>query len=387
MKVFICILILCLIEVKSFRSDRTEALNSQNHRQDLDKMYEMHRILENTDIFNKSLTNFRNSVKIKVNIPFHLLDILNYLKLNNLRVSLRRYTFIDELVDNYMYQKSFPITVINQTYINVTQMCEHHDDDGNYSIAYCYESSGDRLIIKSLSFKSSVGQHFVICIKFFNLENNFEFLIGNMCFDCSFENENQNFKYKPQFIILMYFVCASILVPVIIWQHFIKKAKEKRVAIMKTKMKEMDRNNTQTREFLMPLLFKYEAQSIENFLTPVIDEARHILDAKPWKKFNSESSSGASSNIFSESKMLDDFYLNDNLRRRSSLPLEQRMNKFENGNEQSEEVSSFKSIGFSNSDAETVKMLSNSTENIQKKIRIILNDEHNNGVVLYESNV
>jgi hypothetical protein len=63
------------------------------------------------------------------------------------------------------------------------------------------------------------------------------------------------------------------------------------------------------------------------------------------------------------------------------------MNKFENGNEQSEEVSSFKSIGFSNSDAETVKMLSNSTENIQKKIRIILNDEHNNGVVLYESNV
>ncbi len=374
-----------LIKFESILNDQTQGLHTP-----LETLYTVQRILLKEEVFNKIFLISQNSITIKINISAELLNMLDELRLNYVRVSLRRYNFYEKMDDGYLFQSSASIckTVKNLSNNNDTQIFKYSDDANYSTIVYSYENIGltNRLIIKSLKLNSIGSQYFVMCIKLLNFEKNFEFFTDRMCFDCNFENENINFKYKPQFILLMYVLCGSIFFPVIICKHFIKKAKEKRLAIMNKKMKEMNRKNSQTREFLLPLLFKYEAQSIENFLTPVIDEARHILDDKPWKKSDSAlSNSSFMPSFLNQSRIIEDFFVHSNLKRRSSLS---NFKNFEDDNENKNEDT--KSLGFNNEDVETIKSLSNSSESLVKHevIRILLNDNiHSNGVILYESNV
>ena len=211
MSFFIFFGALILTNFESILNDQTQDLHAS-----LETIYTVQRILENEELFNKSFIISQNSITIKINISAELLNMLDELKLNYVRVSLRRYHFYDESDDGYLFQSSVSIckNVKNLSNNNNTQIFKYSDDANYSTIVYTYENIGldNRLIIKSLKLNSLASQYFVMCIKLLNIEKNFEFFTERMCFDCNFENENINFKYKPQFILLMYVLSGSILI-------------------------------------------------------------------------------------------------------------------------------------------------------------------------------
>ena len=377
-----CMLIY-LLTLKQCKNDRFDVHGpKENVTLILDTMQSIRRILDNENVIRRSYSSstekLNGSLVIHFNISRQILHILTKLQIDQIKFSLRKYSFSNEVSNMLLLKSSLSIHRVNETSFD-NQTCQQQNNLNYSNIIYCYEPN--TFILSSLTFKpksQTTLENLVACVKFVNSKNNFELFTETMCFDCSLESDDyeiRNLKHKPLFFILMYMLCTSVLIPVVIWQHFIKKGKQKRLTIMQNKIKESTRRNTQTREVLFPLLFKYEAQSIENFLTPVTDEARHILDNKPWKQSDSALTKESSSNEQVPLRTMS-----------HSMP---HLPNILHKEHQEDEAYSLKSLGFCNEDVETIKLMSNSNsdENITIRLRLNDNEIYSRGHVLYESNV
>ena len=66
--------------------------------------------------------------------------------------------------------------------------------------------------------------NFIICVNFIdNSENIVYFSSENLCHDWVNTSFEVGLHYKPLFIVIMYFMCASILIPIAIIKHLMKK--------------------------------------------------------------------------------------------------------------------------------------------------------------------
>jgi hypothetical protein len=167
--------------------------------------------------------------------------------------------------------------------------------------------------------------NYMICIKLVHTHNKlFYFFTENMCHAWMISNmcrkncagapkaaiEHQ-FAYKPMFIVLMYALCASVLIPIAVVSHFQNRAKAKRLLTSKIKridMKIKEESASDTSATLSPLLSKSEVAPQQPSMRPTPSlsitaslndmrskslrentllrtesvEAEHILSDKPW---------------------------------------------------------------------------------------------------------
>ena len=356
-------------------------------------IHKIQKFLENELFYkaNLSINAGQSYLTLNFNFSLELLNLLDKLEINKIKVHLN-----SEVT-------SLNTSLTNDNVLNESSTVCGHQKQKYSVVKFCYYNS----TISTIEIRSVLNllvETRVICIKFLNYEDDFELFANNMCFDTGMLGHHLNlfaeveptFKYKPLFIVLMYMVCASILIPVIIWQHFITKAKEKRMAIMKRKMKDSDRKNPLTRDFLMPLLFKYEAHSMENFLTPIGEEAIHILNDKPWARSDSALSNVSSSNVECVKYADDHLGSNFDLYKNGSILEVDEETQVEEAHHDDkyddDDNISTRSIGFSNEDVQTIKLISHSSDNLNvmpKSFQLKLNEIDLNcgGNVLYESNV
>ena len=125
-------------------------------------------------------------------------------------------------------------------------------------------------------------------------------------------HEEHKFMYKPSFIVIMYTLCACILVPIaIISKYFIKNGTQRKISIVSEANKKNALISKPSMVELNGNLFAFrrtvvacgEAGHVSN-----IDEANHILDDKPWINMSYESglSRAHGPNEFSDEEPVDE---------------------------------------------------------------------------------
>lgn len=90
---------------------------------------------------------------------------------------------------------------------------------------------------------------------------------------------NDIVTYKPLFIVIMYSLCALILVPIALWSKYTKRAnfsKKSHLIRILNKHREKDSLKKQSIKQLYSCETLLESNKYQN------EEANHILDSKPW---------------------------------------------------------------------------------------------------------
>lgn len=278
----------------------------------IDDLIELNNLLK-SEIFISNITFTKTLLAIiKFNFSSNFKNLTQFYKLNKVQINIKHADKCSLCSSNHYLTKTLNLTVNNSQFNNFC--LSEKDEVGN-----CYSSistlSSAECILNNLSFKLNKTGLFFICIKFKTIKNpNLLIFTDNMCYNWEAENlyqqvEHHSFRYKPLFILLMYILCASILIPIAIFQHFVTNSKSK----LKIKIDSPSNcdisdisNNGLTKNssassknvnkyLLSPLIqpfhektkneFNYKEMD-QNFRTDfdeeMSNEADHILDDKPW---------------------------------------------------------------------------------------------------------
>ena len=348
-------------------------------------------------------------VKIKFNFSSNLTKLLTQFDINRIKVTLRNFSSFKNYVyssETYLFKKYYisnqneavcqtnakdlGLNCYKRIAFTSTRLRKSLDNYIDLSLNYT-KSELDKLIMDSNLNKAGYGEHefllnsivfkinaksnYVVCIKL--LKDDMHFFTENMCYDwvISPRTEIHNFHYKPLFIVLMYMLCASILIPIAVWQHFITKAKNKRIKTFKATLLAVPNLDTKTesttsqneqiakssnsnqnsnrnsadslaknrsKDVLTPVLestqdeleslFKndsgtsisknnsnltpskkvlFHVNSMESLdkeeagEMPIVDEADHILNDKPWARTDSVNSVGVNNKDEANEPLLD----------------------------------------------------------------------------------
>ena len=223
--------------------------------------------LEKESFFSNLTLKKNLMVKIKFNFSSNLTNLLTHFNINRIKVTFRNFSSFKNYVyssETYLFKKYYTsnhneavcqtnakdlgLNCYKRTAFTSTRHKKSLDNYIDLSLNYT-KVELDKLIIDSNLNKAGYGEHefllnsivfkinaksnYVVCIKL--LKDDMHFFTENMCYDwvISPRTEIHNFHYKPLFIVLMYMLCASILIPIAVWQHFITKAKNKRIKTFK----------------------------------------------------------------------------------------------------------------------------------------------------------
>ena len=223
--------------------------------------------LEKESFFSNLTLKKNLMVKIKFNFSSNLTNLLTHFNINRIKVTFRNFSSFKNYVyssETYLFKKYYTsnhneavcqtnakdlgLNCYKRTAFTSTRHKKSLDNYIDLSLNLT-KSELDKLIIDSNLNKGGYGEHefllnsivfkinaksnYVVCIKL--LKDDMHFFTENMCYDwvISPRTEIHNFHYKPLFIVLMYMLCASILIPIAVWQHFITKAKNKRIKTFK----------------------------------------------------------------------------------------------------------------------------------------------------------
>ena len=240
---------------------------------------EINKLIQNEIFFSQLYLNKSLQTFVKFNFTHRLVNLLNRLETNLIKITIRNYSsnrlnikpfFI--LNTNLIVNTSNETTNTNKIYCSdeygpknfSTFVCfklynlyneSNFDEDYDYKLGdylnyltnkssklnktnnSSIDSTSNRFFLfSSLLFKMKYPGNYVICIKFINnLNPNIQFFAENMCFDwIAFKDSNinnhdqhkeyHNFHYKPLFILIMYILCASLLLPIAIGQYIMTKS-------------------------------------------------------------------------------------------------------------------------------------------------------------------
>lgn len=307
--VFLCFY---LIEFnQSYKLNTNETMDNKTSFS-INSLMELNNLLKQ-EIFISNITLTKNLLAIiKFNFSPNFKNLIQLYKLNQVEINVKHVDKCSLCSSNQYFTKTLNLTLNNSLFQNFCT--SEKNEAGN-----CYSSnsnlSSSEWILNTLSFRLNNTGSFFVCIKFIRNPNLIIFT-DNMCYNWKAENHNQlvenhSFRYKPLFILLMYVLCASILIPIAIFQHFVTNSKSK----LKIKIDAPSNcdfsdtsNNGLTKDshadlkienpnnnLLSPLIQPFHEKTKEQFHYKEIDEnfqieidaeifheAHHILDNKPW---------------------------------------------------------------------------------------------------------
>lgn len=295
----------------------------------IESLTRLNRYLKTHTFFSNLTLNKHLVGTIRLEFSLDLINLLDKIQANKIQFLFRNYT------DNkdYLFQTQADLTIqSNTSLVNFTDRFCLKPVEKNQVKLKCYNkisnNSDYNYLLESLVVRLKEPGNLIVCLRFLSdLFEDFYFYSENMCHDWlaqneEFHHENHNFRYKPLFIVLMYLLCGSILLPIAIGQHFITKAKYKNMKFRMEQQCVSDNNpsasasqnlteeknrsysslrkNTSNIELQVPLIEKtpsatqvhFEIQSVENFnilddnqdiqVEPEQTDVDHILNDKPW---------------------------------------------------------------------------------------------------------
>ncbi|CAF0711071.1 unnamed protein product [Brachionus calyciflorus] len=317
-------------------------------------LIELNNLLESEIIFkNLTLTKYLVA-NIEFNFSHKLISKINLHVLNQMEIILKNFsTYNQKNSHEFMYKKFdlFLLSPNNSNLFHFNSSVNNRFCDKKFNkYLICYKkaintTSHDVYILESLSFKLNKTGSLVLCTKILP-KNNPDLVIftENMCINWIAFNktyhklEVHNFQYKPLFIVLMYILCGSVLVPIAVFQHLDTKSRSKlkiRIeeatdcdvsemscsSLKKSSTKSLKKDNS-NKDLLSPLIERKHSESqkvmfdlkeldeekcdreVKHF-SKIIDAADHILDDKPWlsnssiiETYNEESFSQTQSGLF-----------------------------------------------------------------------------------------
>lgn len=312
-----------------------------------DLLNQINKILSNETIFKNVTTSKTFTTHIEFNYSLQLITLLKQVNINVLQLQIRQFSKQD-----YLINLKSNLSLASQT--NSSEIFLSISNDVANS---CYKANNySNYLLESVSFKMKKLGNFIICIQFFNHMNKNIFISNdNLCYEWIREPEfidDTRLRYKPLFIVIMYLMCASILCPIAIGQHFMNKFKLQKKKQLKLKLLNEQENTSKDinsdkylqnkissdKEF-EPLIDKFSTESQSQQLNPAKkvvlfdiesihnsdddnsgqeddlknSEANHILNDKPWLRsgpvLNDYKSSLNSVNIKIERKVVSEAYL------------------------------------------------------------------------------
>lgn len=300
-----------------------ENLKNKNDLMTIENLIELNNQLK-TEFFFKSITlNKAQMATIKFNFSSNFKNLIHLFQLNQAQVSIKHLNEITQRSSNYYFIKilnlsSYASNDSNSLNENQEQnLCKSEENRFKYCYLQSSNLSSPEYMLETFSFNLNHSGSFFICLSLLTILNpNLLIFTENMCQNWKTDYfhddpEHHSFRYKPLFILLMYILCASILIPIAVFEHFTTKSKSK----LKIKIKApsncdvtdvsssgLIRNSTASfkkecfnKDLLSPLIERYpETAHVELHLTEMDEnlpselngeksnEADHILDSKPW---------------------------------------------------------------------------------------------------------
>ncbi len=209
-----------------------------NNNNKIDFMTELvlakiNQLLETETLIKNVTTNKTNhNAIIEFNYSINFVNLLNQIDVNKILIQIRQFS-----KQGYIFQLN---TNLSQTIFNTNNSSSSSsyflsilNKDELKSISHFKRNdlNTNLYLLDSVSFKIKRYGYFIVCIQFIDSNGKFVYLSTEQyCYDWTNElkdkhNEEIGFHYKPLFIVIMYFMCASILIPIAVWQHFINKFK------------------------------------------------------------------------------------------------------------------------------------------------------------------
>ncbi len=271
-----------LIQTKSSTTSSTPL--SSTSIMTIDDSIEINNLIQNETFFSRFYLNKSLQAFVEFKFTHKLVHLLNRFETNLVRITIRNYSSkrLHTTKPFFTLNTNLIVNITNETMNADKVYCSDKYGPRNFSNIVCFklynlynESNyqdfdfrlGDYLnyltnklsqlnsvnnsktnssldlnskkyfLFSSLIFKMKYSGNFVICIKFINnLNPHIQFFAENMCFDWIAFKENNishhhdqiteyhNFHYKPLFILIMYLLCASLLLPIAIAQYIMTKS-------------------------------------------------------------------------------------------------------------------------------------------------------------------
>jgi hypothetical protein len=278
----------CLSAITLVKSNYTTRSNELTREQSstvlsIDDLVEINQILKNESFFQNVTTHHgqegaeRTMVTIRFSFSPTLVRFLVKFDTNLIEISLQNYLeyYHSDVGDNSESMTNSSHGMMNSIdkesvyeltnifvngsadFVNSTYCQRSTSVHGSIG---CYKQLVPRLInthalpfvLDSITIPLGHDLNYMICIKLVHSQNKrFYFFTENMCHtwlvsNMCRKNCSQNritvehqFAYKPMFIVLMYALCASVLIPIVIVSHFQNQAKVKKLLISKSKRLDM----------------------------------------------------------------------------------------------------------------------------------------------------
>jgi hypothetical protein len=211
----------------------------------------INQLLETETLIKNVTTNKTNhNAIIEFNYSINFVNLLNQIDLNKILIQIRQFSkqgYIFQLNTN-LSQPIFNTNNSSSNFLNIL----NKDELNSISCFKRTNLNTNLYLLDSVSFKIKRYGYFIVCIQFIDSNGKFVYLSTEQyCYDWTNEskdkhNEEIGFHYKPLFIVIMYFMCASILIPIAVWQHFINKFKMQKKKKEKNKLNlinEKEKNN------------------------------------------------------------------------------------------------------------------------------------------------
>jgi hypothetical protein len=237
----------------------------------IDKLVKLHQAIRNNsnhlihNLSSQYSQNGKNSLQINFDLNLHprIIESLYWLNLSIIEISVSKNThFYDRNESSLSKTFHYNFTSNNNFTKNDTQNHLELSVSGQIGLS---TSGGYVLCVKLVN---NLNPDFFIFIpenmcQMFQLTN---YQCSNSTVFCRNYNESDNmvhkFTYKPMFIVLMYALCASILIPIAIFQHFQGSVRSKRLEKRLRRINEetaAKTHNQQEKENLIP-----QRQPIDN---------------------------------------------------------------------------------------------------------------------------
>ncbi|RMZ93308.1 hypothetical protein BpHYR1_023425, partial [Brachionus plicatilis] len=313
-------MLILIILISFFKFNQTTKLSKNcNISLTIDKVIELNNELK-SELFITNITLTKNfKAIIEFNFSPNFKNLAHFYELNQAQFSVKKFPECNLCWPNNYFNRTLNLSWYSSNDSSkINQNICKSEIDG---FTKCYQNSlnltSPQYILKTVSFKLNQTGSFVICINFLTTSNpNLLIFTENMCRNWKINDlqqkiEEHSFRYKPLFILLMYILCASILIPIAIFQHLTTKSKSKlkikidapsNCDISEVSTTGLLRNSTASfkkenfnKDLLSPLLERmpepakvtFDLKEIDEHFHSELDEeksneADHILDNKPW---------------------------------------------------------------------------------------------------------